>query len=78
MDTCTLRIATLERATGMFVERSPAGYRFNYRTANEAGLHGCIVAGAVADPGDCHTTFGSPEPIGSPRRRIIVNAGGAT
>lgn len=64
-----LRIATFNRATGLFVEHSPDGYRFNYRTANEAGAHGCIVAGSVDLLG--HSSLNSLAPVG--RCRIIVS-----
>ena len=69
MDTNTLRIAKYNRATGYFVERNPDGYRFNYRTANEAGAHGCIVAGSVDTP--AHSSLRSLEPVGRGRRIIV-------
>ncbi len=67
--TQTLRIATFNCATGLFVEHSPDGYRFNYRTANEAGAHGCIVAGSVDLLG--HSSLNSLAPVGRCRRIIV-------
>lgn len=71
-----MRIAKFDRTIGAFIERNPeSGYSFRYTSANDAGAHGCIVAGTCNDSPYWHTSLRLLQPVGRPPRRVIV--GGA-